>query len=213
MRRAHSWRWLLLAALQCGCPDAPVVRPPPPPASLVPPPPLPHVPAGCEQNLAGLYAHRDDGTFRYLVTDDGLNLHVHAFRQYGSTAVELASGGAIDLRRTATGIHGEARASMRNRLQKDCPVVFPYELTACAPEQLTLRAVQQLSLTDDCQVENALQLNLIENVLDRMPMPDAGGVAAADAGVSLDGGAEDGGTPSVDAGSVSNAPPTSRDAG
>src|ERR1700685_2619829 len=98
--------WLASLAMMAlaGCPEAPV-RPPPPPPSVAPPPVLAHVPPGCDANLAGLYAHRDDATFHYLVEDDGMHLHLHASRQYGGTRMELPGGGDIALERTATGFH------------------------------------------------------------------------------------------------------------
>ena len=188
MRESFRPAWLstLLSLLLTACPEAPV-RPPPPPASVAPAPLLPHVPPGCETNLAGLYLHRDDGTFRYQVDDDGSTLHVHAFRQYGSQHVELANAADIELRRTATGIHGESRATVPNQAGKSCPVVFPYELTACESSGLTLRTAQQLSVDAACHLEDAVHLNLIENVLVRAPTPDAG--ASLDAGpTTLDGG-------------------------
>jgi hypothetical protein len=193
MRRGRRISCLTLLAL-CACAEAPA-RPPPPPASIAPAPLLPRVPVGCEASLAGVYAHRDDPTFRYQIDDDGLNLSVHAFRQYGETRVELSTAANISLHRTATGIHGQATALVRNGVGSTCNVVFPYELTACEPSGLTLRTAQQVSLGDACQPQDAAHFSLQETALVRLP-PTDGGTPDAGAPSSDAGGDGDGGGPS-----------------
>jgi hypothetical protein len=172
-----AWGFTLLFA---ACTPAQIRLPEPSP-EVAPPPVLAHVPPGCEANLSGTYAHRDDNTYRYTISDDGQHLRLRAFRQYGGTRVELATTSEVELQRTATGIHGESIVAAHTRLGQPCPVRFPYELTACSAEGLTLRTAQQLGLNDQCAVTDGVHLDLIETGLLRLPAADAG-ADHADAG-------------------------------
>jgi hypothetical protein len=167
-----------------GCPKQPaaVVQAPPPP-------PSPRVPAGCETSLSGTYRHHDDETFRYQVSDDGHQVRIHAFRQFGATEQPIASSAAdITLERTPQGLRGSATTQAPTLSgARTCTVSFPYEVSACSPTQITLRTLHEVRLTESCQPEDALHPDFVENVLVREPQaPDAG---AADAGAEPDSGA------------------------
>lgn len=221
---------LLALLLLAGCPHAaPVAEPPPPP-------PLPRIPAHCELPLAGSYHHRDDATFAFELTDDGTTVHATAFRRFGQTRQPIASTASqIALRRTPQGFRGESHAQQEvipGALS--CPVVFPYEVTACTAEGITLRGLPAM----DVKVERAPLLDggftlacggafaptggFTENVLvrdgaDAGPAPlDAGAVSMpADAGPA-DAGPGDAGASAVappDAGPENDAGAAPGDAG
>lgn len=184
-----------LALLLAGCPKQPQAVVPVPP----PPPPPPSVPSGCEASLAGTYRHHDDETFRYDITDDGRQVHIHAYRQFGNTRQPIASSAAdIALARTPQGLRGTATTQAPTLSgARTCTVSFPYEVTACSAAQITLRTLHEVRLTESCQPEDALHPDFVENVLVReAEAPDAG---ALDAGLA-DAGLEDAGARPVDAG-------------
>ena len=154
-----------------------------------------------------------------LTTDTELSA-IAAPARFGQTRQPIASTASqIELRRTAEGFRGESHAQQEvipGTLS--CPVVFPYEITACSAEGLTLRGlpavdvkVERAPLADGgftltCGASGPPTSGFTENVLVR-DGSDAGpdGGPTVDAGSPLDSGstADAGSTP--DAGSAADA--------
>src|SRR5512140_1557454 len=105
------------------------------------PPPV-NVPPGCERNQAGEYHHVGNPAFRYLAQDDGRTLSLTLLRSRPDGGVGGApDAGAVTITvdRTPQGFIGETRA-LGFSAGTPCPVKFPTEITACAPDSLTLRS-------------------------------------------------------------------------
>lgn len=179
------------------------------------PPPV-HVPPGCERSQAGEYHHVGNPAFRYLAEDDGriLSLHLlHTLPDGGVGGVPDAGTVMIVLARTPEGFVGSTHATGFSA-GTPCPVKFPTEVTACAPDALKLRSVWKTSVDEACRPPptNVPPSAWAEQVLRRGPPPppsppatDAGTINP-DAGVpALDGGTgpADGGTQASDAGTKS----------
>jgi hypothetical protein len=182
------------------------------------PPPV-HVPPGCERNQAGEYHHVGNPAFRYLAQDDGRTLSLTLLRSRADGGVGgTPDAGAITISvaRTPEGFVGETHATGFSA-GTPCPVKFPTEVTACAPETLTLRSVEKTSLDEACRpAPSGPPPAWTEQVLRRGPPPEPsqgsadGGAGSPDAGTRPhDGGVtspdagtrpQDGGVPSPDAG-------------
>ncbi len=182
-------------ALGVGC-----VRHAPPPAPTSAAPPV-KVPAGCEQNLAGTYAHALNDSFRYRATDDGKTLVLEVERGQqapsdgadGGTAPSEASQ-RIVLTRTPGGFVGATRALAFPQGAK-CEVEFPAELTACTPEGLTLLSADEIAVSaSSCaRAESAPKPAMVEQRLVRLrAAPAAPG--SADGGSPASSGGSDGGS-------------------
>jgi hypothetical protein len=162
------------------------------------------VPPGCEASLSGIYVHQLNDAYRYEVADQGNEVLMHAFQQYGDTRRDLGAGSDIIFHRTSTGFHGEAHGTARLEPSKKlCPVTFPYEITACAPDRITMRTLQSFHVNDDCSVRDPNHLDLIEQVLLRVSSPASTSATSIDGGANPTSAIADGG---VDAGSVASAP-------
>jgi hypothetical protein len=156
------------------------------------PPPV-HVPPGCEQSQAGEYHHVGNPAFRYLAEDDGRNLSLTLVRNLLDGGVgETPDAGAVtlSLARTPEGFIGATRATGFSSAGTPCPVKFPTEVTACAPDTLTLRTQEKTSFNEECRPPpNAPPPVWVEQVLRRGPPPppapraEDGGPGAGDAGV------------------------------
>jgi hypothetical protein len=164
---------LALATL-AACPSAPVG-----------PPPV-HVPPGCERSQQGEYHHVGNPAFRYLGVDDGRVLTLTLARTQADGGVGAApDAGAITLvlTRTPQGFVGETRATGFSVGGTPCPVRFPTEITACAPDTLTLRTVASTPLDEACRPPpSGPAPRWTEQVLRRGP-PRVETESAPDAGV------------------------------
>ncbi len=155
------------------------------------PPPV-NVPPGCERSQRGEYHHVGNPAFRYLAEDDGRVLTLTLVRARADGGVGAApETGAITLvlTRTPEGFVGETRATGFSVGGTPCPVRFPTEITACAPETLTLRTVASTPLDEACRPPpSGPPPQWTEQVLRRGPpsvdtgAPDAG-PGAPDGGV------------------------------
>ncbi len=170
------------------------------------PPPV-HIPPGCERSQAGEYHHVGNPAFRYLARDDGRTLSLTLLHSRADGGVEGApDAGAITitLDRTPKGFIGETHATGFSAGTR-CPVKFPTEITACAPDSLTLRSVERTALDQACRpAPRGPAPTWTEQVLRRGPppepspeMPDAG-AGTPDAGPR----AQDGGVSPPDAGTA-----------
>jgi hypothetical protein len=133
---------LAFAATLAACPSAPVG-----------PPPV-NVPPGCERSQLGEYHHVGNPAFRYRAEDDGRVLTLTLVRARADGGVGAAPDtGAITLvlTRTPEGFLGETRATGFSVGGTPCPVKFPTEITACAPDTLTLRTVASTPLDEACR--------------------------------------------------------------
>ncbi len=161
------------------------------PSTPAGPPPV-NVPPGCERSQQGEYHHVGNPAFRYLAEDDGrvLTLTVVRSRADGGVGAAPEAGATtLVLARTPEGFVGETRATGFSVGGTPCPVKFPTEITACAPETLTVRTVLSTPLNEECRPPpSGPPPQWTEQVLRRGPpsvdtgAPDAG-PGAPDGGV------------------------------
>jgi hypothetical protein len=123
------------------------------PSSGGPHPEPVRIPPGCERSQAGEYHHVGNPAFRYLAEDDGRTLSLTVARAQADGGVGgTPDAGAVTVRlsRTPRGFVGETRATGFSVTGTPCPVAFPTEVTACAPDSLTLRTVKSTALDEAC---------------------------------------------------------------
>jgi len=135
--------------------------PPPPPEKAV-------VPKGCDINLAGRYKLGAKPYWTYLVEDDGV--HLVAKRTDLPDAGAVAEPGrqpGLVLDRTARGFVGFELGFAASPSGNRCPVTFRAELTACAPQGLTVRSEDAVSLDDQCRLQRPASAAASEKVLVR----------------------------------------------
>ena len=134
-----NWVAFVLLAGAAGCPaHAPV------PPSGSPPPQLEvHLPAGCEANLSGTYAHYTNPRYHYRAQDDGkmMSISVERWMGDGGSILETADAGPqIRLVRTARGFVGQVQATGFLASGQACQVEFPTEVVACEDAGVVLRS-------------------------------------------------------------------------
>jgi hypothetical protein len=140
---------LLLAGV--GCPRP--IRPAPPEPVVRPAPPPVQIPAGCEADLSGTYAHAEDEGFLYVGHDDGRSLRLQMNQRLPDGGTSVPDGGPwIGLERTTEGFVGHTHAVAPTPDRQLCPVAFPTEVLACEGEAgLLLSAQSRIGLGEDCQ--------------------------------------------------------------
>ena len=173
------------------------------------PPPV-HIPPGCERDQSGEYHHVGNTAFRYLAQDDGRTVSLtllHSLEDGGVGNPPDAGAITITVDRTPEGFVGETRATGFSS-GTPCPVKFPTEVTACAPDSLTLRSVQKTSVDSACRpAPRGPTPTWTEQVLRRGPPPPEPAPETQDAGTPDAGPrAQDGGASAPDAGTTDAGP-------
>lgn len=165
-----------------------------------------HIPPGCERDQTGEYHHVGNPAFRYLAQDDGRTMSLtllHSLADGGVGGTPDAGAVTITVDRTPEGFVGETRATGFSA-GTPCPMKFPTEITACAPDSLTLRSVQKTSVDQACRpAPRGPAPTWTEQVLRRGPPPPEPSPEPPDAGTPDAGPrTQDGGVSAPDAGTA-----------
>jgi len=130
------------------------------------------VPAGCEQNLSGLYEHSKDSSFRYRVKDAGRHVRVEVLRPDSSNL-------RLELERTPVGLVGQTFWTGFNAARQSCPVQFPTTVTSCDAKGFDVETAGTMSVDEACQPDpQAAGGELERHRLNRIAVGD-GGVTSA----------------------------------
>ena len=172
-------RALPIAAASLGATLGILACPPKPPQMSRPDrnAPAPNqIPARCDADLSGTYAHGVDPSFRYQASDDGGTLLLTVERiasDGGLTNTSSGTGARIQLLRTPHGFVGQTQAMVTLRSGQRCPIEFPTEMIACDDAGILLRSATAALPPDDlCRSARAgISAATLEHRLNRLPQP------------------------------------------